>query len=57
MMKYANNIMLTHNNLIKYNITLNNVKVGMIYAINKKQALLKAIKEFGLTCDIEIAKD
>ena len=57
MMQYTNNIMLTHNNLIKYNITLNNIKVGMVYAINKKQALLKAIKEFGLTCDIEIAKD
>ena len=57
MMQYTNNIMLTHNNLIKYNITLNNIKVGMVYAVNEKQALLKAIKEFGLTCDIEIAKD
>jgi len=56
-MKYTNNIMLTHNNLIKYNITLNNTKVGMVYAINKQQALLKAIKEFGLTCDIELIKD
>ena len=56
-MQYTNNIMLTHNNLIKYNITLNNIKVGMVYAVNEKQALLKAIKEFGLTCDIEIAKD